>query len=220
MFIRPIKSIKIEDLEKLEPIQDENYSVAPTEKLDKKELQALKKENKYYLPVLRLNDPAFWPEKKNSEKRHLTDAIAAETCLSNCCGHPGVKSACCRMDPDDLEHVLGPVDEKSIKRLIKWFAAKGITMKREDIVIDFEEGKIIGEKLFNGHQIFERKESYPIMRFQVEGPRYACKFLNQTTGHCSVYPVRPDPMCVTYYCRYIKANFHMNSKGYKGKSSK
>jgi Fe-S-cluster containining protein len=220
MLIRQIKSIKIEDLEKMDPAPIDQPHDAKTTKPTKEELKTLKKDNKYYLPVLRLNDATEWPQKPNSQKVHLTDKIAEETCLSNCCGHPGVKSACCRMDPDDLEHVLGPVDDKSIKKIIKWFAAKGITMKREDIVIDYEEGRIIGEKLFNGHTIFEKKDSFPIMRFQVEGPRYACKFLNQTTGHCGIYSVRPSPMCLTYYCQYIKSNFHINTKGYKGKTSK
>lgn len=220
MLIRQIKSIKIEDLEKMEaPIEtsdsekQNNINHSPS----KEQLQALKKENRFYLPVLRINDPSFWPQKKKSEKKHLTDEIATETCLTNCCGEPGVKSACCRLDPDDLEHVLGPVSEKAIKKLIKWFAAKGIPMKREDIVIDYEEGKLIGDKLFNGAEVFQKKDSYPIMRIQVDGPRYSCKFLNNVSGHCTVYSVRPEPMCTTYYCQYIKSNFHINSKAYKKK---
>lgn len=188
-------------------------SEIPSSKEEEKRL--MKQRQKYYLPVLKINHPDMWPPIPKSERKHFTDAVAKETCLSNCCGIPGLKSACCRMDPHDLEHVLGPLDEEWILKIVKWFRKKGIHVTRHDIVIDFEEGQIIGRNLFNAHPVFEDPKSYPILRFQVDGPRYACKFLNNQTGMCNIYDVRPN-MCRTYLCNYVKSNFLVQLKSSPG----
>lgn len=180
-------------------------------KLSKEELNEAKKDNKYYLPVLNLNDATFWEEKPKSERRYFTDEVAKETCLSNCCGKPGVFSACCRLDPDDLEHVLGPVKEKWIKSFLEYATKKKWNLKRSDVVIDYEEGKLIGEKFFNGHPIFSKPTSYPMMRIQAMGPRFACKFLRPDNGMCGIYEKRPD-MCRGYLCQYVKKNFLVRTK--------
>lgn len=164
------------------------------------------KRDRYYLPVLHLNDPTQWEVSPN--KTPFTNTVAHNVCLGNCCGVEGVYSACCQMDMDDLEHVLGPVDEKWIESTIAWFKKKGIQTTRADLVIDFEEGKLIGERFFQGErkQVFFSKETYPILRFQVNGPRFACKFLNVVNGKCQIYEQRPG-MCRGYLCQYVKANF-------------
>lgn len=210
---KTVRTIKIDDL----PEYDDNL---PTDNVRDgakqkthapEELRALRKENKFYLPVLKINHMDMWPPKPRSEREHFTDSVAKETCLSKCCGVPGLKSACCRMDPEDLEHVLGPLDEAWIGKIIKWFKKKGMTLTRHDVVIDHEEGQIIGRNLFNAHPIFEDPKSYPILRFQVDGPRFACKFLNNQTGMCNIYEARPD-MCRTYLCGYVKSNFLVKTK--------
>lgn len=164
--------------------------------------------DKFHLPVLHINDPTQWPSQPLENRMRFTDEIATGTCLGNCCGVEGLKAGCCLMDPDDMEHVLGPVDEKWIKDIVRWLNLKGIAATRSDVVIDFEEGKIIGEKFFNGERkaVFMSQESYPILRFQVHGPRFACKFLNPNSGKCSIYEKRPN-MCRGYLCQYVKANF-------------
>lgn len=177
--------------------------------------------NRFHLPVLYINDINQWPNKPKTEKRLLTDELAEKTCLSNCCGVEGLNSACCRLDPDDLEHVLGPLegkqrgiknpDERWVETIVRWFNKNGVKYKRSDIVIDFEEGKEIGLKFFNDHEIFRRKESYPMLRFQVDGPRFACKFLNNTNGKCTIYHMRPQ-MCRSYVCRFISSNFLVKNK--------
>lgn len=182
-----------------------------SKKLSKEDLKEAKKENKYYLPVLSLNHPDMWSSKPKSERQAFTDKVAMETCLSNCCGVPGVFSACCRLDPDDLEHVLGPVTEKWVKSFLRYARKKGWNYKRSDVVIDYEEGKLIGEHFFNGHPIFDKPTSYPMMRIQAMGPRFGCKFLNPSNGMCGIYDHRPD-MCRGYYCQYVKKNFLVRTK--------
>jgi len=177
----------------------------------KEVLKKAKKENKHYLPVLSLNDQTMWPPAPMSARRHFTDELATETCLSNCCGVNGVFSGCCRLDPDDLEHVLGPVKEKWIKKFLRYAKKKGWNYKRSDVVIDYEEGKLIGDKFFNGHPIFSKPTSYPMMRIQTLGPRFGCKFLNPNNGMCGIYEQRPD-MCRGYYCQYVKKNFLVQTK--------
>jgi Fe-S-cluster containining protein len=177
----------------------------------KETLKKALKENKHYLPVLSLNDPTMWPPAPMSARRHFTDELATETCLSNCCGVNGVFSGCCRLDPDDLEHVLGPVKEKWVKKFLRHARKKGWNYKRSDVVIDYEEGKLLGERFFNGHPIFSKPTSYPMMRFQVLGPRFGCKFLNPNNGMCGIYEQRPD-MCRGYYCQYVKKNFLVKTK--------
>jgi Fe-S-cluster containining protein len=169
---------------------------------------------KYYLPVLNINHAQEWETKPLSERKHFTDEAAMETCLGNCCGVKGLKGACCHLDPIDLEHVLGPVDEECIKKIIKYFRSKGLNYSRQDIVIDYEEGKIIGDTLFKdaaNNKIFQEREAYPILRIQALGPRYSCKFMNPQTYKCQIYEVRPK-MCSTYYCNYITTNFLVKTK--------
>lgn len=204
MEIKRVKSISLEDLQNQNDVFVEEKQEHKS--LSKEEYREEKKKNRFYLPVLYINDPTVWEPKAKSERIHFTDEVAESVCLNNCCNVPGLRSACCRMDPDDLEHVLGPLDEKWIKKIIKWFNSKGIVTKREDIVIDFEEGKIIGEKFFNSKPVFMKEDSYPIMRFQIDGSHFSCKFLNTNTGKCQIYQERPD-MCRNYLCQYVKSNF-------------
>jgi Fe-S-cluster containining protein len=208
------KSISLEELLEMEKANNPDLLSTDKDKpkkLSREELREARKDNKYYLPVLHLNDPLMWESKPKSDRKMFTDQVAAETCLSNCCGHPGVWGACCRLDPDDLEHILGPVSEKWIKKILRHFRKKGYNWTREDVVIDFEEGKHIGERFFNGHPIFARKTSYPMMRIQAIGPRFGCKFLNAKNGHCGIYEHRPE-MCRGYYCQYVKKNFLVRTK--------
>jgi Fe-S-cluster containining protein len=214
MTVKRIGSISIEELIKKNEAEDAAIAKALTKsekKLEGEELKEAKKENKFYLPVLNINKPEFWEPIPASERKHFTDSVAKETCLSRCCGVDGLKAGCCKLDPNDIEHVLGPLTEDYIQKLVKWFQKKGINFKRQDIVIDFEEGKIIGRNFFNGHPVFEDPKSYPFFRFEVDGPRFSCKFLNNHSGMCSIYEMRPD-MCRNYYCSYVKANFLIRSK--------
>lgn len=177
-----------------------------------------KKRARFYLPVLRINDPTQWESKPLSERKHFTDDEAKKTCLGNCCGVEGLRAGCCQLDPDDIEHVLGPVDEDWIKKTIKWFRKKGINVTRHDIVIDYEEGKLIGQQFFHDHEVFKSPDSYPILRIQASGIRFACKFLNVHNGMCTIYEQRPN-MCRDYYCGFVKANYlvrtHNHPNSYK-----
>jgi hypothetical protein len=170
------------------------------------------KDNRFHLPVLNLNDPTQWPSQPLENRLKFTDEVALHTCLGNCCGVEGLKAACCHLDPDDLEHVLGPVTESWITEIVNWLNIKGIKATRSDVVIDFDEGKLIGQKFFTGERqaVFSSKESYPMLRFQIDGPRFSCKFLNPISGKCSIYIKRPE-MCKGYLCQYIKANFFVKS---------
>lgn len=179
-------------------------------------------EDRFYLPVLNLNHIPEWDSKPNEERKHFTDEVALNTCLGNCCGVEGLKGGCCHLDPIDLEHVLGPLDEDWIRDIIKWFKHKGISCNRSDIVIDYEEGKYLGQTLFKdapNNQIFQEKQSYPFLRFQVLGPRYVCKFMNPQTYKCQIYEVRPN-MCRTYYCQYILTNFLVKTKNHPNRWQK
>ena len=209
---KTIRTISIDDLYNSD--LDKDISLDADHKkhnLSKEEIRELKKENRFYLPVVYLNHMDMHPAKPNSEREHWTDKKAMETCLGNCCGIPGTKSMCCRLSPSQLEHVLGPLDDKWIKKITEWFKKRGINVTRQDIVIDYEEGVLIGRNFFNGHEIFERKETYPIMRMQIEGPHFACKFLNNMNGMCNIYEQRQD-MCRDYLCGHVKSNFLVKTK--------
>jgi hypothetical protein len=62
---------------------------------------------KFHLPVLNINKEDYWPSLPLKDREHLTDKKAMDVCLGNCCGYEGLKAACCTLDPEDLEHVLG-----------------------------------------------------------------------------------------------------------------
>ena len=210
MEIKQQKTISFEELLEMEaknnPPKTQKTTTAESKPSETKEKSP---NDKFYLPVLNLNWAQEWPTKPVNERKHWTDEAAMNTCLGNCCGVEGLKGACCHLDPYDLEHVLGPLDEDWIKSTVKWFRNKGFNFSRQDLVIDYEEGKIIGENLFKdspNNNIFLQPTAYPILRFQVIGPRYACKFMNPMTYKCSIYEIRPK-MCSTYYCQYIATNF-------------
>lgn len=211
MKLQQKKSLSIEELEQ---INNEKTTVSVPTKDETNQPKEKSANDKYYLPVLYLNHKQEWEPKPLSERRHFTDEVAMETCLGNCCGVEGLKGACCQIDPNDLEHVLGPVTEDCIKKIVNYFRKKGMNYNRHDIVIDYEEGKIIGENLFkeaHNAKIFEDRGAYPMMRFQVNGPRYLCKFMNPSSYKCQIYEVRPT-MCSTYYCNYVTTNFLVKTK--------
>lgn len=191
------KTVRIPESETVVPINEEKQ-------LPQKVL------NKYHLPVLYINDATQW--ENNPHKQRFTDEIAKKTCLENCCGYQGLKCACCMLDPNDLEHVLGKVDEQWIEDIKHWFkTTKKMFLSREDIVIDYEEGKLLGETWFNDHPVFKNEKSYPMLRIQVYGQRFVCKFLNVKSGACTIYSQRPN-MCKDYYCQYIKSNFLVKTR--------
>lgn len=212
------RSLTLEELSLLDKSKGKSYETEPSDKsiaLVSKSLPPKEKDpddgtgykrDRFYLPILNLNDPKQWESKPLSERKFFTDTVAKETCVGNCCGVEGLSAGCCQLDPDDIEHVLGPVDEVWIKKTIKWFNKKGLAYTRHDIVIDFEEGKLIGQTFFKDHPVFSRKETYPILRIQASGVRFACKFLNVLNGKCTIYLQRPD-MCSRYLCSYVKTNF-------------
>lgn len=216
MKIVPKKSLSIDEMMQLDKDSTSTKPITTDHKVSNKETGEFAANEKYYLPVLNINHRQQWEPKPLSERKHFTDEVAMETCLGNCCGVEGLKGACCHLDPIDLEHVLGPVSEECIKDIIKFFRKKGLNYSRQDVVIDFEEGKIIGDTLFKdapNNQIFHEPKAYPILRFQALGPRYSCKFMNPQTYKCQIYEVRPK-MCSTYYCNYITTNFLVKTKAH------
>jgi Fe-S-cluster containining protein len=167
--------------------------------------------NKVHLPVLNLNRKEDWKSAPLSKRKHLTDEVAAKECMSNCCGYEGLAAGCCQLDPENLEHVLGAVTKEDISRILRKLKKVMPGIERSDIVIDKEEGMLIGRTFFNGHDVFNQDTSYPMLRFQAYENRFICKFLNPKTKRCGIYEFRPD-MCKNFFCQYIKKNFLIRTK--------
>lgn len=201
MELKRNRTLTLDELDDLDLQSKEAEKIKPHKKV----------QGRFHLPVLYLNDPTQWEVAAPEDRRLFTSEVASKACIGNCCGHEGLKSACCHVDPNDLEHVLGPVPEDWIKDIIRWFGFKKIYYKREDIVIDFEEGKLLGETFFKNHEVFRSEGSYPMLRLQVTGPRFACKFLSTETGGCTIYAQRPD-FCKDYYCSWVQANFLVKTR--------
>jgi len=205
------KTISLEDL--IEQSADQNFVDVDKNLsgIKQETSEEIVKRDMFFVPRLDINKPEYWPN--NPNKKHFLPVIAEKTCLGNCSGVEGLKSGCCKLNPDDIEHVLGPCDEKWIKTTKEDLYKKfGVRYSREDIVIDYEEGKKIGEKYFNNHPVFKNRDAYPILRMQLAGTNFACKFLNLLSGKCSIYELRPE-FCRGYYCNYIKANFLVVKQG-------
>jgi len=206
------KSIKI-DLNSPDVTSTDNESQTVTQLNHSTEpsSEGERKEGKFYLPALGLNNKDMWKPLQSSDRKHWTDEKAFSTCVGNCCDIKGLKAGCCHLDMNDLEHVLGPVDDDDIKLILQKLRKRGISATREDVVIDFEEGKLIGEAFFNGHEVFNNKKSYPFLRFQVSGPRFVCKYLSTKTGMCTIYEFRPK-MCRDYLCQFVQTRFLVRNK--------
>lgn len=183
----------------------------PEQQLETVEIPKKKVQNKFHLPVLNINKADYWESQAVSDRKHLTAEVAAKTCLGNCCGYEGLSAGCCQLDSEDLEHVLGRVDEEDIKKLIMHLKKTQPGIKREDIVIDIKEGMMIGKQFFNDHAVFKDERSYPMLRLQIFGSRFVCKFLSTKTFMCTVYSHRPK-MCVEYYCEFLKKNYLIRTK--------
>lgn len=161
---------------------------------------------KFYLPVLNLNQKDKWESLEKKDRKHLTPELAEDVCTNNCCGYEGLAAGCCQLDPENLEHVLGAITKEDISRILKHFRKINPSIERSDIVIDQEEGELIGRTFFNDHPVFKSESSYPMLRIQIYENRFICKFLNPKTKRCGIYSVRPD-MCSGYYCAYVKSKF-------------
>lgn len=211
------KTISMEELaKKNKPVSLPKVEVStpkPVENTTDIEDGQEKPRDRFYLPVLYINDPSQWESKPLSERQHFTDDVAKKTCVGNCCGVDGLRAGCCQLDPEDIEHVLGPVDEEWIKKTIHWFKKKGINVTRHDLVIDYEEGRLTGRQFFDDHEVFKSKDTYPILRIQANGQRFCCKFLNVQTGMCTIYEQRPG-MCRNYLCEYVKSNFIIRTQNH------
>ena len=191
--------------------QETEKNKSTIEQQDTLEIPKKKVQNKFHLPVLNINKQDYWESQSVKDRKHFTSEVAAKTCLGNCCGYEGLSAGCCQLDSEDLEHVLGRVDEEDIKTLILHLKKTQPGIKREDIVIDIEEGIRIGKQFFNDHPVFQQEDSYPMLRLQVFGPRFVCKFLSTKTFMCTVYSHRPQ-MCKEYYCVYVKSNYLLRTK--------
>jgi Fe-S-cluster containining protein len=212
-----IKRKKMVIEEELKPIP----SIFQTQNVDNVEINEQNKENieipkkkvlsKFHLPVLNINKKDYWESQSVKDRKHFTNEVAAKTCLGNCCGYEGLSAGCCQLDLEDLEHVLGSVDEEDIKKLLSHLKKTQPGIKREDIVIDKEEGILLGRQFFNDHPVFQHEDSYPMLRLQVFGSRFVCKFLSTKTFMCTVYNHRPQ-MCKDYYCEFLKKNYLLRTK--------
>jgi hypothetical protein len=201
-MIEQKKSIKIHLVDTINETSKEKNEI-----ITHQEIEEETKNNKFYLPVLNLNNGNFWPSQPLKNRKHWTDKVAYDTCIGNCCNIKGLKASCCKIDPNDLEHVLGPVSDQDIKKIIKYFEKMGMTITKHDVVIEYEEGKIIGQTFFNDHDVFKDPKTYPILRMQTHGLRFACKFLSVQTGKCTLHGLAKPKFCYDYICNFVKSNF-------------
>jgi Fe-S-cluster containining protein len=107
--------------------------------------------------------------------------------------------------------MLGPISEEDVKLIVKTLNKKGLRVSRNDIVMDIEEGRLVGAKFFEGNDIFKDPTAYPMLRMVASGNVFACKFLSANSGKCSIYEFRPQ-MCRDYYCQYVLTNFLLRTK--------
>lgn len=129
-------------------IPKNNNSKSPTDLIEEN-IEENKKKAKFYLPVLYINDPTQWPSKPMSERQHFTDEVAKATCLGNCCNVKDLRAGMLSAWPWWHRTCPWACRWGGIKKTIKWIAMEEWTyVTRHDIVIDYEEGKLIGKDIF------------------------------------------------------------------------
>ena len=116
-------------------------------------------------------------------------------CSKKCLGYEGNHGGCCSAYNN---WILGAVkdEEEFLKNLSMKF---GREVKREEVLIDFEEGK----KLFPNKQSWQNPNNYPAIKVNTEDPAKYCIFYNKTIRACGIYEIRPS-MCRKYECDYLK----------------
>ncbi len=200
MKIEQKGTLSVEDLQKLEQARKEleqtsavSYKVGTLQKL-KQPQTAL--QDKFHLPLLNFESESEYPPISSGERIHLTDELHRNICNRHCCGIDGLGWACCFINPDSPEHVLGPVDKKWIKQF-------GTSNTMEE-----DEGKEFARKRLAVHyEPFFRSQNYPMLRLQIYGGLYVCRNFDLKTRGCMLSCKQRPEICRNYLCEYLRANY-------------
>jgi len=121
---------------------------------------------------------------------------ACDICSNKCFGIEGYDGSCCTVEERDW--IMGPIHdaEEFIKKLSNKL---GRAINRDDIFIDYEEGK----SLFPLKPVWQNKDHYPAFRIDLNNKRLPCIFYNTTVKSCMVYSIRPKT-CRDFKCDYLK----------------
>ena len=117
-------------------------------------------------------------------------------CSHKCRGFDDNHGDCCNANGG--EWILGPHHSNDVAEFL---AKLGGDITYEDIFIDYEEGS----KLFPDKRVWQRPESYPALRVNMNSEEKFCVFYNEKKRICSVYDIRPK-ICQRYECNYLKDN--------------
>ena len=122
--------------------------------------------------------------------------VIGYTCSQNCMGFRGNAGGCCTLD--DRDFIPGPVRDADTF-LIDLGRRLGREVSREEVFIDFEEGRA----LFPDRPSWQEPANYPAMRVLPDVEWIPCRFYDKTTGACTVYDIRPA-MCRNFLCDHLK----------------
>jgi len=119
-------------------------------------------------------------------------------CRNKCQGIDRFYGACCTLD--NKNYIIGTHKEEEVKEFLKRLSKKfGREVKREEVFIDYEEGK----KLFYDRQVWQDPDNYPAMRVDAENSMFPCIFYNLALKQCSIHEIRPYT-CKWFLCPYLK----------------
>lgn len=124
----------------------------------------------------------------------------AQICSTKCYGVDNHDGACCKIA--DRDFIIGPHSEEDIIGFLTRLSTKfDREIKREDVFIDYEEGK----NLFPNKLNWQSPKNYPAFRIDTNNPNYPCIFYNETVKACMIHNIRPL-VCFNYYCDYVRKN--------------
>jgi Fe-S-cluster containining protein len=123
---------------------------------------------------------------------------ACEICSKKCMGFDGYDGSCCTVE--DRDFIIGPHNDPYLflERLKNKYDQE---FSFEDVFYTYEEGK----EIFPDKPVWQRPQSYPALKVNLEHPRKPCIFYNTTLKVCTVHEIRPNT-CRTFKCDYLKDN--------------
>ena len=130
------------------------------------------------------------------DRDKLRSLVTEYTCGQKCMGQAGNAGGCCTLG--DRDFIIGPVPD--IDALLERLSERwGRPVLRTEIVIDYEEGRV----LFPGRACWHEPSHYPALRVLLDHARLPCRFYDVEKARCSIHDLRPS-LCRSYECDWLE----------------
>ncbi len=124
----------------------------------------------------------------------IIDQVVQYTCTRNCMGQSNNAAGCCTIG--DRDYIIGPIPDAEAL-FTRLNDSRSDPLAWEEVFIEEDEGKA----LFPEKPIWQRSESYPALRLDMDDASRPCQFLGQN-NLCTIHSIRSET-CRNYQCSFV-----------------